>query len=200
MDKIKDDNKVTNKEINWSQEPNNFTPEEDKKIIQGWQQFGQDWEKIVEWGKFTRGPGAIRSRFTRQLYRHVDVDERLIPDDEEHIEAEDPTEDDEEDYSPIRPTPQTIEKKNDVRQGHSLPIPTIPSQHIHLKTTKQTKNQEENFCKTQAGIVVEPPAPADHDEIMTLLLTKSTSVFTTTPRSNSSISSLMIELLSHKNK
>jgi len=193
MDPLKDDKKDINEEKNRSQEPNNFTPEEDKKIIQGWQQFGQDWEKIVEWGKFTRGPGAIQSRFMRQLYRQV-------PDDEEHIESEDPTEDDEEDYSLIRPTPQTIEKKNDVRQGHSLPIATIPSQHIHLKTAKQTKNQEENFCKTQTGIVVEPPAPADHDEIMTLLLTKSTSVFTTTPRSNSSISSLMIELLSHKNK
>jgi hypothetical protein len=42
-----------------------FTKEEDKNLIEGYEQFGNDWEKIISWGKLDRSVDQVKRRFGR---------------------------------------------------------------------------------------------------------------------------------------
>eukprot|EP01102_Stenamoeba_stenopodia_P007793 TRINITY_DN2198_c0_g1_i1.p1 TRINITY_DN2198_c0_g1~~TRINITY_DN2198_c0_g1_i1.p1 ORF type:complete len:773 (-),score=121.37 TRINITY_DN2198_c0_g1_i1:107-2425(-) len=50
----------------------NFTREEDEKIIEGVEKYGNEWESIVEWGHLDRTASQVRDRFRRIQHKKAE--------------------------------------------------------------------------------------------------------------------------------
>ncbi|KAL6043926.1 Serine/threonine-protein kinase tousled-like 2, partial [Balamuthia mandrillaris] len=50
-----------------------FTLEEDKKLVEGYNAFGNDWEKIRSWGNMERTADQLTRRFSRLKKSHPDI-------------------------------------------------------------------------------------------------------------------------------
>ncbi|KAJ6237327.1 tousled-like kinase [Anaeramoeba flamelloides] len=54
-------------QINEKRKIKRFTPQEDQLILNGYNKFGKNWSKIIEWSHLDRTSSQISSRFSRKL-------------------------------------------------------------------------------------------------------------------------------------
>ncbi|ELR18208.1 protein kinase domain containing protein [Acanthamoeba castellanii str. Neff] len=53
-----------------------FSEQEDKNLMDGYDHFGNDWEKIISWSKLDRTVEQVKRRYTRIKFRHPAAEKR----------------------------------------------------------------------------------------------------------------------------